>query len=43
MPPDRVRLTDTRAWLAKAADDLRGAELDLSAERPLLGDVAMWR
>ena len=39
MPPDRVRLADTRAWLAKAADDLRGAELDLSAERPLLGDA----
>ena len=29
-----------RAWLARANDDLRGAEIDLAAAPPLLGDAA---
>ena len=39
IPPDPTRLADTRAWLARAHDDLRGAEIDLAALPPLLGDV----
>jgi HEPN domain-containing protein len=35
-----VRAADTRAWLARARDDLRGAEIDLAASPPLLGDAA---
>jgi hypothetical protein len=35
-----VRAADTRAWLARAQDDLRGAEIDLAASPPLLGDAA---
>jgi HEPN domain-containing protein len=34
-----VRIADTRAWLIKASKDLRGAEIDLAAEPPLLEDV----
>ena len=36
---DPVRIADTRAWLLKANDDLRGAQIDLDADPPLLGDV----
>ena len=32
-------MADTRAWLARARDDLRGAEVDLAASPPLLGDA----
>ncbi len=39
MPLDPVRLADTRAWLLKAANDLRGAEVDLAADPPLPGDA----
>lgn len=39
IPPDPTRLADTRAWLAHAHDDLRGAEIHLAALPPLLGDV----
>jgi HEPN domain-containing protein len=39
MALDPVRVEDTRAWLTKVADDLRGAEIDLAATPPLLGDV----
>ena len=35
-----MRVADTRAWLARAQDDLRGAEIDLAAAPPLLGDAA---
>jgi len=35
-----VRAADTRAWLARARDDLRGAAIDLTASPPLLGDAA---
>jgi HEPN domain-containing protein len=39
MALDPVRVADTRAWLTKAANDLRGAEIDLAAEPPLLDDL----
>ena len=39
MPHDVHRVADTRGWLLKAADDLRGAEIDLAAEPPLTGDA----
>jgi len=35
-----VRAADTRAWLSRAKDDLRGAEIDLAASPPLRGDAA---
>jgi len=34
MPPDPVRAADARAWLAKAAQDLRRVDLLLAAEPP---------
>jgi len=40
MPHDAHRVADTRGWLLKAADDLRGAEIDLAAVPPLTGDAA---
>ncbi len=39
MPHDPQRVADTKAWLAKADDDLRGAQVDLAAQPPLLGDA----
>lgn len=39
MPYDPVLVADTRAWLVKAGEDLRGAEVDLAAVPPLLGDI----
>jgi hypothetical protein len=39
MPHDAARLADTRAWLAKAAEDIRAAEVGLSADPPLLSDA----
>ena len=39
MQPDEVRAADTRAWLVRAHEDLRGAEVDLAATPPLLGDA----
>jgi len=43
MPHDAHRVADTRGWLLKAADDLRGAEIDLAAIPPLTGDAAFHR
>lgn len=40
MPFDPVLVEDTRAWLRKAAEDLRAAQHDRSAEPPLWGDMA---
>ena len=37
MSPDK--LAEVRGWLVKAKDDLRGAEIDLSASPPLPGDA----
>lgn len=39
MPLDPVRIADTRAWFVKMTKDVRGAEIDLAAEPPLLEDV----
>lgn len=35
MLPDPIRLADTRAWFQKAANDLRAAEHDDTADPPL--------
>lgn len=35
MPHDPVRVADTRAWIQKAANDLRAAEVDTAADPPL--------
>jgi uncharacterized protein (DUF2342 family) len=40
MSPDPARVADVRAWLAKAAEDLRAAAHDLRAAPPLVGDAA---
>ena len=34
MPPDPVRTADAKAWLAKAAQDLRRVSILLAAEPP---------
>jgi HEPN domain-containing protein len=39
MPPDPVRVADTRAWLEKAVMDLRSARVDLDAAPPIVGDA----
>lgn len=39
MPHDPILIVDTKAWLKKAANDLRAAALDLEADPPLLEDV----
>ncbi len=40
MPPDDARVDDTRAWLKRAAEDLRAADHGLAAQPRLLGDAA---
>ena len=37
--PDPALVSETKEWLAKAADDLRAAEHGMSASPPLLADV----
>lgn len=39
MPPDPVRIQDTRAWFARAEADLRAAANEVSADEPVLGDA----
>ncbi|MBI3891771.1 MAG: HEPN domain-containing protein [Candidatus Wallbacteria bacterium] len=39
MPHDAIRVEDTRAWLTKAAQDLRAARHELTADPPLLWDI----
>jgi HEPN domain-containing protein len=39
MPLDPVLVADTKAWLTKAANDLRGADIDLAASPPLIEDA----
>lgn len=41
MPLDPVQRDDARAWLARAAADLRAAANELSAEEPVLGDLGV--
>jgi HEPN domain-containing protein len=38
-PLEADRLAETKAWLQKAAKDLRGAEIDRQADPPFLEDV----
>jgi len=40
MPPDLARTEHTRAWLDKAADDLRAGAHSLTADPPLAFDVS---
>jgi hypothetical protein len=40
MPPDPARTEDTRAWLDKAAGDLRAGPHSLTADPPLTFDVS---
>lgn len=40
IPADPVRAADVRAWLARARDDIRGAEIDRAASPSVLGDAA---
>jgi HEPN domain-containing protein len=35
MPPDEIKLTECRAWLSKAAEDLRAAVWSMKASPPL--------
>jgi len=39
MPHDPILIADTKAWLKKSANDLRGAMLDMEADPPLLEDA----
>jgi HEPN domain-containing protein len=39
MAADAARAADTRGWLRRAAADLRGADIDLVADPPLIGDA----
>jgi len=39
MPHDRVLVAETKAWFAKAANDLRAAEHEFTAVPPLLSDI----
>lgn len=39
MPLDPVKVAETRAWLSKAALDLRAAEHERTATPPLTGDM----
>ena len=40
MPRDPANVDEALAWLAKAAQDLRAADVDLAAEPPLVEDAA---
>lgn len=39
MPHDPARVADTKAWLIRAATDLRAAAADLAANPPILEDL----
>lgn len=40
MRPDPAMVSEARAWLEKAAQDLRAADVDLAASPPLVEDAA---
>ena len=40
MPPESPRVAEARPWFTKALHDLQAAELLLTADPPLLGEVA---
>jgi HEPN domain-containing protein len=39
MPLDPERIAEARAWFVKAADDLRAADFERTAEPPLTSDI----
>src|SRR6267378_906453 len=39
MPHDPARVSDTKAWMRRAATDLRAAAVDLAADPPVLDDL----
>ena len=39
MPLDPERISETRAWLAKAAEDLRAADFERAAQPPLSANI----
>jgi len=39
MPPDAARIAEVRAWLGRAAGDVRAAAHDLTAVPPILDDL----
>ena len=39
MPHDPLLVAETKSWFIKAANDLRAAVHEFSAEPPLLGDI----
>ena len=39
MPLDPERIAETRAWLVKAAEDLRAADFERTAQPPLSSDI----
>jgi HEPN domain-containing protein len=39
MPHDPARVAEVRAWLVRAAEDLRAADHELTASPPILGDL----
>ena len=39
MPHDPLLAAETKSWFIKAANDLRAAVHEFSAEPPLLGDI----
>ena len=39
MPHDPLLVAETKGWFIKAANDLRAAVHEFSAEPPLLGDI----
>ena len=41
MPYDPLLVAETKSWFIKAANDLRAAIHEFSAEPPLLGDIVL--
>jgi len=39
MPHEELRAAEAASWILKAANDLRGAQVDLDAEPPLIEDA----
>jgi len=39
MPHDPARVAEVKAWLVRAAEDLRAADHELTASPPILGDL----
>ncbi|MBI4797201.1 MAG: HEPN domain-containing protein [Desulfarculus sp.] len=39
MPPEDAKTSDTRAWLRRSSEDLRAANVDMTASPPLVEDA----